>query len=66
MTQLTDDQITLGMQVIIQEAQNSAPFNGAVGTVVEIGEADHAPIYTVDLYGGRYSFRAYDLQATNG
>lgn len=59
--QLTDDQIVVGMQVIIQESQKSAPFNGAVGTVVEIGEYDEAPIYTVDLYGGRYRFRAYDL-----
>lgn len=58
---LTDDQIEVGMQVEIQEPGNQ-PFNGAIGTVVAIGEADHAPFYTVDLYGGRYDFRAYDLR----
>lgn len=59
---LTDDQITVGMQVEIHESQRSAPLNGAVATVVAIGEADHAPIYTVEVYGARYAFRAYDLR----
>ncbi len=59
---LTDDQITVGMQVEIRESQQSAPLNGAVATVVEVSEADHAPIAIVEVYGRRYAFRAYDLR----
>ena len=59
---LTDDQITVGMQVEICESQRSAPLNGAVATVVAIGKFDHAPMYTVEVYGARYDFRAYDLR----
>lgn len=58
---MQESEITVGMQVKIQEAQESAPFNGAIGTVVSVGEFDEAPIYTVDLYGGQYRFRAYEL-----
>ena len=60
---MQDSEITVGTQVKIQEAQKSAPFNGAIGTVVSVEEFDDAPIYTVDLYGGQYRFRAYELEA---
>ena len=59
---MQDNQITIGAQVKINESDRQAPFNGAIGTVVEIGEYDHAPVYVVDLYSGRYNFRAYDLE----
>lgn len=60
---MTDDQITIGTRVMIQEAQKSAPLNGAIGTVVEIGAYDEAPTYLIALYGATYGpFRAYDLQ----
>lgn len=59
---MQDSEINVGMRVKIQEAQQSAPLNGAVGTVVEIGEFDHAPICTVEVYGASYRFRAYELQ----
>lgn len=62
---MQDSEIVVGMQVKIQEDQKAAPFNGAIGTVVEIGEFDDAPIYTVDLYGGQYRFRAYELENTD-
>jgi len=59
---MKDEQISIGTKVKIQEAQRSAPLNGAIATVVEIGEYDHAPIYIVEVYGARYTFRAYDLE----
>ena len=60
---LTDAEITIGMPVVIREAQKSAPLNGAIAKVVAIGESDHAPFYTVEVYGAHYDFRAYDLEA---
>lgn len=66
MASLTDDQITIGMQVKIQEPGRQ-PLNGAIGTVVAIGEYDHAPVYTLALYGAEYGpFRAYDLVSVEG
>ena len=56
--------LTIGTQVQVQEAQNSAPLNGATGTVVAINEYDNAPVYTVEIYGAQYNgFRAYELTA---
>jgi hypothetical protein len=60
---MQDSEITVGMQVKVQEDQQSAPLNGAIGTVVEIGEFDEAPIYTIKVYGATYRFRAYELGA---
>lgn len=60
---MQDSEITVGQQVKVQEAQKDAPFNGAIGTVIAVGEFDGAPMYTVDLYGGQYRFRAYELEA---
>lgn len=59
---MTDAEIQVGTRVKVQEAQQSAPLNGAIGTVVAVAEFDDAPIYTVDLYGGQYRFRAYELE----
>lgn len=59
---MQDEQIGVGMQVIIREDQDSAPLNGAVATVVMIGEFDNAPLYTVEVYGATYRFRAYELR----
>lgn len=53
--------IEIGTQVEIQEDQDSAPLNGATGIVVAVREYDHAPVYVVEVYGARYSFRDYEL-----
>ena len=60
---MQDSQITIGTQVKVNEDQQSAPLNGAVGTVVAVEEFDNAPIYTVEVYGATYRFRAYELAA---
>jgi hypothetical protein len=67
---MRDDEITIGMQVKIKEGQKSAPFNGAVGTVVAAHVADGtgrlpegATYYEVDLYGGRYFYAPYDIES---
>ena len=60
---MQDSEITIGAQVRVNEDQQSAPLNGAVGTVIEIGESDNAPIYTIEVYGAQYRFRAYELNA---
>lgn len=60
---LHDDQITVGMTVRIQEPDAQAPFNGAAGTIVEVRSFEGTPLYVIDLYGGTYEFRAYDLYA---
>lgn len=58
---MQEDQIRVGMRVRIEEVQKSAPFNGAIGTVVAITTYDNAPLYIVKLYDAQYRFRAYDL-----
>lgn len=58
---MRDNEIQVGMQVMIREDQKSAPLNGATGTIAAIEQYDNAPIYIVALYGARYRFRSYEL-----
>ncbi len=58
---MQDSEITIGTKVVIKEAQQSAPLNGAVAVVVEIRDVDHTPLYLVEVYDAQYWYRAYDL-----
>ncbi len=60
---MTDNQITIGTQIAVNEDQHAAPLNGAIATVVEIKQYDNAPVYTIAVYGATYGgFRAYELK----
>lgn len=59
-----DDQITIGQQIMILQ-DGPSPLNGAIGIVEAIGEYDHAPYYTIRVYGATYNFRSYELRPSN-
>jgi hypothetical protein len=52
--------VRVGQVVRVEEVQKSAPFNGAVGTVVEVVEGKY-PYAVVELYGATYRFSDLDL-----
>jgi hypothetical protein len=53
--------VEVGQTVRVQEEQRSAPFNGAVGTVVEVVADVEQPYAVVELYGATYRFSDLDL-----
>lgn len=53
--------VQVGDQVRVQQDQKSAPFNGAVGTVVEVVADAERPYAVVELYGQQYRFSDLDL-----
>lgn len=53
--------VQVGDQVRVQQEQKSAPFNGAVGTVVAVEAEVERPYAVVELYGREYRFSDLDL-----
>lgn len=53
--------VEVGQTVQVQEEQTSAPFNGAIGTVVEVVADADRPYVVVELYGATYRFSDLDL-----
>jgi rRNA processing protein Gar1 len=53
--------VQVGQQVQVQEDDKQAPFNGAVGTVVEVVANVDRPYAVVELYGRTYRFSDLDL-----